>query len=277
MPVLSELLQNCEVKGSVYFCDYLTSPWTMNFYKRGFHYLSEGHCELIDHDGQVHSVHGGDVIVVLREGDHIVHNPHPRAEKNLLICGYFSFRNDVSQLLFKNFPSLFVLRAEEVNNDLWLKASFDFLLSEARNSSPGGELIVNKLTEVLLVQVIRQYAHTHLPDHSFARALYDRHIGKALELMHGHPEQDWTLEKLAKEVGVSRASFAKRFKDLVGVGMFAYLTDIRITRAKHLLEKTDLPIYSIAESVGYASDVAFSRAFKKATGLSIPQYRKNAG
>ena len=106
------------------------------------------------------------------------------------------------------------------------------------------------------------------------RALSDKQISHALRLLHNNPEKNWSLDLLASEVGMSRAGFAKRFKTLSEYSMFDYLTKLRLQRACELLADTELPLYQIANRVGYESDLAFTRTFKKKLGLTPTAYRK---
>ena len=104
----------------------------------------------------------------------------------------------------------------------------------------------------------------------------DRQIGGALKQLHQHPENAWTLENLAREVGMSRAALARRFKDLVGQPMFEYLTRLRMQHARELLQETQLPVYAVAQRVGYESDLAFTKTFRKRTGMTPTRFRKQA-
>ena len=141
---------------------------------------------------------------------------------------------------------------------------------------PGSKLVVDKLTEVVLVELIRINFGRGEQDR-FIAALSDKRIAKALQQLHNNPHITWTLEKMAKKVGMSRAAFAKRFKELVGQPMFEYLTMLRMQRAKELLQETKLPRYEVASRVGYESDLAFTKTFKKHTGTTPTRYRKQAG
>jgi len=111
---------------------------------------------------------------------------------------------------------------------------------------------------------------------SFVGALYDKQISLALTLLHAEPQKPWTLEKLAAEAALSRASFSKRFKERVGQPMFEYLTALRMQRARELLRRTTYPVYEIANRVGYDSDLAFTKAFKRITGTTPTRFRKAA-
>ena len=152
----------------------------------------------------------------------------------------------------------------------------DQLSAEYLSQQPGSELVINKLTEVVLVELVRiNFGRQEAG--GFIRALTDRQISQALAKIHGEPNRTWTLESLAREIGMSRAAFAKRFKELVGRPMFEYLTATRMNHAKELLEETKLPIYQVATRVGYDSDLAFVKTFKKLVGTTPLRYRKSSG
>ena len=110
----------------------------------------------------------------------------------------------------------------------------------------------------------------------FITALSDRRIAEALRRLHTELQTGWTLESLAEEIGISRAALARRFKALVGQPMFEYLTALRMQRAKELLQETSLPLHEIASRVGYESDLAFARTFRRQVGTTPTRYRKRA-
>jgi AraC-like DNA-binding protein len=157
----------------------------------------------------------------------------------------------------------------------WLKTTLDQLSSEYMSQQPGSNVVVDKLSEILLVELIRiNFGRSE--QKGFIGALFDKPISKALELMHTDPQKMWTLDKLATEVAMSRAAFAKRFKERVGQTMFEYLTALRMQHAQELLRESELRLYEIANQVGYESDLAFAKAFKRFLGITPTMYRKNS-
>ena len=171
------------------------------------------------------------------------------------------------------FPSLTIIREEELLKHRWLKSTLDQLSAEYLSQQPGAELAVNKLTEVVLIELIR-INFGRGEQNRFVLALSDKRIAKALQHLHKDPDVAWTLDKMAEEIGMSRAAFAKRFKELVGQPMFEYLTKLRVQRARQLLQDTKLPIIEVASRVGYESDLAFTKTFKKHVGSTPTRYRK---
>ena len=279
MEVLSDILRSMRVHGSVYFCDHLTAPWSMDFKdttSASFHLVRRGECWVMSGD-RTERLGPGDLVFIEPGRDHVLASAptgrEPSATDTLLLCGYCDFTRGSGTPLLDVFPSLTIVREEELRKHTWLKSTLDQLSTEYLAQQPGAELVVNKLTEVVLVELIRiNFGRDE--QKPFIRALSDGRVAAALQRLHAHPERAWTLDALAGEVGVSRAAFAKRFKTLVGRPMFEYLTMLRLQRARELLRETDLPLFEIANRVGYESDLAFTKTFKKHTGATPTKYRK---
>ncbi len=281
MEVLSDILMSMRVQGSVYFCDYLKAPWSMEFKdttSASFHLIRRGECWVMSED-RTEYLGPGDLVFIEPGRDHVLASQPPGKDppsaETLLLCGYFEFAQETLTPLLDVFPSLTIVRDEELLKHPWLKSTLDQLSGEYLSQNPGSELVVNKLTEVVLVELIR-INFGRGEQGWFIAALSDKRIAKALQHVHNNPHITWTLEKMAAKVGMSRAAFAKRFKELVGKPMFEYLTMLRIQRAKELLRRSNLPLYEVAGQVGYESDLAFAKTFKKHTGTTPTRYRKQA-
>src|SRR5262249_45078021 len=134
----------------------------------------------------------------------------------------------------------------------------------------------SKLSELMFLQAIRAHIDTLPPESiGWLSGLRDRHVGAALMLMHGRPGEDWTLDALAKEVGLSRSAFAERFTELMGTPPMGYLGNWRLQVAARLLEAPSMSIAQAAAQVGYESEAAFNRAFKKQVGLPPGAWRRS--
>ena len=133
---------------------------------------------------------------------------------------------------------------------------------------PGSSAVVDRLCELFFIQVLRSHARNDPVFPGFVAALDDPITSRGLRLIHEHPENDWTLDSLARAAGLSRSAFAKRFHQLVGVPPKAYLTTWRMHKAKRLLRNPYARLATVARQVGYASDAAFNRAFKQFFGKS---------
>lgn len=281
MEVLSDILRSMRVSGSVYFCDRMDAPWSKTFDEPGaasFHLVRRGECWVTGDDGSVEQLGPGDLVFVEAGREHTLASHAPGAEPTegactMLLCGYCRFLTDTGTPLAEVFPALTIVRDEEILRHPWLKTTLDQLSAEYLSQQPGSELVVDKLTEIVIVELIR-INFCRAKDSPFIRALNDKQISRALQLLHEKPDQAWTLENLAAEIAMSRAAFAKRFKELVGRPMFEYLTGLRIQRAKEMLRESSLPLYEIASRVGYESDLSFTKTFKKHTGTTPIRYRK---
>ncbi len=281
MEVLSSILGSMRARGSVYFCDRLEAPWSMDFSdteSASFHHVRRGECWVISGDTE-ECLGPGDLVFIEPGRDHVLASqppgqpPRSGGAGTLLLCGYCSFSRDVETPLLDVFPSLVIVREEELAGRPFLKSTLDQLSSEYQSSQPGADLVVNKLTEIVLVELIR-IDFGRSTKSPFVQALSDKQIARALRHLHAHPETPWTLASLAESIGLSRAALAKRFKKLTGVPMFDYLTRVRMQRARELLRETQLPLYEVAGRVGYESDLAFTRTFKKHVGTTPTRYRK---
>ena len=281
MEVLSDILRSMRVEGSVYFCDHLESPWTLDFTdttSASFHLVRRGECWVTLSD-RVERLGPGDLVFIEPGQDHVL-SSHPAGSEppadaagTLLLCGYCEFADEVLTPLLQTLPSFTIVREEEFLRHPWLKSTLDQLSNEYLSQQPGAELVVNKLTEVVLVELIRiNFGRGEKAP--FIAALSDKRISRALQKIHNHPETAWTIDKLSEQVGMSRAAFAKQFSSLVGHPVFEYLTMVRVQRAKELLRDTGLPLYEIANRVGYESDLSFGKTFKKLVGTTPTRYRK---
>lgn len=280
MEVLSDILRGLRVRGSVYFCDKLESPWTLKFNEvehASFHQVRRGECWVSTADGK-EQLGPGDLVYLEAGKKHSLssHPPGGRGRRDactLLLCGYLDFDGTASTPLLDVFPATTIVRDEEIRRHAWLKTTLDQLGAEFTSGKPGAELIIDKLTEIVMVELIR-INFGRAEDNPFVRALSDKQISAALKLLHEKPESGWTLQILAETVGVSRAAFARRFRELIGQPMFEYLTALRVDKARELLAAGTLPVAEVAYRVGYESSVAFSKTFRKQTGLTPAKYRK---
>jgi len=281
MPVLSEILSSIRTSGSVYFCDKLSPPWEAQGQREhpaSFHYLRSGQC-WITFDGERRLLGPGDLVFIGRGDAHTLSSyqdaPSERdyQGETHLLCGYFNFQSEIPSPLAESIPPLMVIRASEVAQMPWMLKTLEHLSSEYDSQAPGAGVVINKLTEIVLVELIRFHLNQSSVD-NFVAALYDKNIGKALELIHTQPHVHWTLESLAAQVAMSRAVFARRFKHLVGQTMFHYLTSVRMRIASERLRDTREHVADIAEQVGYVSDMAFGKTFKEHYGMTPVAWRR---
>ncbi len=283
MELLSQILSGMKVRGSVYFCDVLDTPWEKTFTNTesaSFHMVRRGEC-WVEADGVREYLGAGDLVFLGEGVDHrLISRPAGQQDgepaiSTLLLCGYAEFQLEASNPLLNIVPSMVIVRHEELVRHAWLSATLEQLGAEYLAQSPGAELVVNKLTEIVLIELIR--INFGREDQSpLLAALKDKAISKALQLIHGDLQHHWTLDSLAREVALSRAAFARRFTAIVGQPMFQYLTGLRMEKARELLLETNQPVYAIANQLGYESDASFVKTFKKQLGMTPRQYQKQA-
>jgi AraC-like DNA-binding protein len=159
----------------------------------------------------------------------------------------------------------------------WLQSTLRFIASEAASLKPGGETVITRLADVVVIQAIRSWLESSADaDQGWLAALRDRQIGRALALIHKDPANDWGVASLADAVAMSRSAFSARFTQLVGLSPGRYLTDWRMQVARTRLLDSAEPVARIAEELGYQSEAAFCRAFKRTFQLSPGRVRRGA-
>ena len=152
-----------------------------------------------------------------------------------------------------------------------------FTINEARSSRPGNNALLGRLTELMFVEILREYMQ-QLPEDNggWLAGLNDPHVGKALRLLHASPMRNWTVDELARETAISRSALAERFTQLVGEAPMRYLANWRMQLARQMLREGRHSIQEVATRVGYESEAAFNRAFKRATGSPPATWRRGA-
>ena len=191
------------------------------------------------------------------------------------MCGFLGYDASPRHPLLEALPRMIHARAAEREKGSWLDLFIPVAVAECGNKRPGGESILGRMSELMFVEVIRQYVERLPPaERGWLAGLRDRQVGRALNLIHGSPSHCWTLEKMAGTVGLSRSSLAERFSCTVGVPPMQYLTNWRMQLATRLLQDGVESIAEIACRVGYESEAAFSRAFKRSMGVAPAAWRK---
>jgi AraC-like DNA-binding protein len=190
------------------------------------------------------------------------------------ICGYFGCDARPFNPLLEALPRMFHSQMSATGQS-WLSSMLHVAAEEAERGSAGSETLLAKLAELMFVEVVRKYIAS-LPEDSrgWLTGLRDRHVGDAMRLIHGQPKRQWTLDVLAHEVGLSRSVFADRFTHYVGVSPMQYLGRWRMQLAARRLEIPGVSIAQAGAEVGYESEAAFSRAFKKFVGTPPGAWRR---
>lgn len=264
-----------------------------------FHIVARGSCWVAGDDGVRHWADEGEVIVVPYGDRHVIggvspsecvpitslldplpwgHLPTLRfgggGDQVDLVCGYLYSEDPLFDPALRVFPTAFVVRLPDDAAAKWVRASVDFSLEENTPSNLSTSAISTRLPELVLIEVLRVHLATApAVDHGWLAALRDPVLAPALSLLHAVPERKWTVAELASGSAVSRSLLDERFRTVLGRSPIRYLTEWRMHLAEDLLASTDAGIVAVARRVGYDSEEAFSRAFKRAHGLSPSHWR----
>jgi AraC-like DNA-binding protein len=261
-----------------------------------FHYLSRGSATVALKEGREVRMEEGDFVVVTRGEPHLIYSdrrtkpfpvldlPRPpihvgvvrhgggEEPQSTMICGNFTVARPSRGSVLELLPPVLLLKPTE--DGIWLEAILKRMVSESALERPGQGVALSRLTEVLFVEVLRNWMKSVRPgEGGWLGAMGDPHIGPALQLIHERPDRPWTLGDLGQSVGLGRSAFSARFTRLVGQPMYRYLLARRMSEAAHLLETSDEGIAQIATRVGYATAAAFSKVFQRHHSLSPGRYR----
>ena len=190
-----------------------------------------------------------------------------------IICGSLSFDRASVKPITQLLPSFILVKADQART-LALHNTMQTLASEMAEQAPGSEVVATRLAEVLLIQLLRAHIASGARNKGWLRAIFDPQMGTALSAIHARVSTPWTVESLAEAAGMSRSAFAARFKELLGQAPLEYVTEWRMQKAMQLLQQRDKKLVEVAHSVGYESDAAFSKAFKRVVGTNPGEYLK---
>jgi AraC-like DNA-binding protein len=186
-----------------------------------------------------------------------------------LVCVNVRFDHPAAHQLINQLPKVIHVKAANSHELEWLDATLRFIGSEARTLRPGGDTVLTRLADILIIQTIRWWIeHQPALQRGWLAALRDPRIGRAITLIHREPSRPWTVGALAAEVGMSRSSFADRFTQMVGEPAMRYVARWRMHSALTVLRDEDVDIGELAARLGYASEAAFNRAFKRVLGVT---------
>jgi AraC-like DNA-binding protein len=193
-----------------------------------------------------------------------------------IISGWLYFEKPTLKPIAQLLPKLILVKSEQARS-LALHTTMQLLASEMADQAPGSEVVSNRLAEVLFIQAIRAHiaSGADCRNPGWLRSIFDPQIGVALKTIHENVIHPWTVESLAEAAGMSRSAFAARFKELLGQAPLEYVTEWRMQKAVQLLRQRDKKLFEIAKNVGYESDAAFSKAFKRVLGVSPSEHRRN--
>ena len=267
-----------------------------------YHYVVEGHLRAQIPNGKPVEVEAGEVLILPHNdrhllGSHLDLSPVPAkqvvrvppdgglaiirhgggGEKARVVCGYLGCDRMDGNPLTSALPPIVRFDARKGSTAAWMKSSLEFAADEIAARRAGSGTVLAKLSELLFVEALRRYVEG-LPDEQtgWLAGLKDPFVARALALLHGRVAQQWTVDDLGRDVGLSRSALADRFTRLIGEPPMRYLARWRLQLAAHHLRSTDMPLARIAQQVGYDSGAAFNRAFKRNFGVPPATWRENA-
>lgn len=267
-----------------------------------YHLLTHGKAYAHVEDGERIALSAGDIVVFPHGDSHFMGNGRdcePRDNGRILkeilsqglkvarmggggevtrfICGYMVCDLQLSKAFLGGLPPIFKVNVGNDSSGQWLESSIRYSVEQAVTSQTGSNIVVAKLSEALFAETLRRYVDLLPPGQTgWLAGARDPEVGSALALVHAQPAEPWTIAKLAKHVGVSRSVLAERFRYFLGVPPIAYLTRWRLQLGAQLLATTRRSVAQIAAEVGYESEPAFNRAFKREFGAPPARFRLKA-
>jgi transcriptional regulator GlxA family with amidase domain len=192
-----------------------------------------------------------------------------------MVCGFLGCATAKDNPVISTLPPMLKLKVEGGAGE-WIRSTFRYAAEEVSAGRPGSETVLAKLSELLFVEAVRSYAESLPNDRTgWLAGLREPFVGRALALLHQDLTRRWTVDDLGREVGLSRSALADRFIRLIGMPPMHYLAHWRMHVATQKLRNTRASLAQVAESVGYDSEAAFSRAFKKAFGVAPATWRRS--
>lgn len=316
MDALADVLRVVRLTGSVFLDAKFTAPWSlvtnvqperMKLFLApatqiiGFHYIVSG--RLIAHvlGGPPTELKAGELILLPRNDLHVLGsdrgltpgrandivmtasgaaiwklNYGGGGDETNIVCGFLGSDSTLNPVITA-LPPLMTLNIAETPGGAWIAESFTFAAQHLASGAAGGASIIAKLAELMFVEAVRRYVELQpAAETGWLSGLRDPAVSQALALMHTRPQRDWSVEELAEAVNLSRSTFADRFANVIGQPPMRYLTARRMQIAAHKLRDTPGTIAQISFDVGYESEAAFSRAFRREFGQPPAAWRKQA-
>ncbi len=302
--LLSEVFATLRLRSDIYFRADLCGVFAIAVPPERrlirFHYVRRGSCDVgVEGRNDWHRLHEGDLVIVPNGATHVIADSPGRTPRPLgeilagcaldasgllaygrgegrveLLCGFCRFDEAIDHPIMSHLPPTIVLEARDLGREPWILTVLRLIALETDLDGPGMRGILSRLLEIVLIQAVRRQSGADAVTGGFVAAMADANLSKALLAIHGSPERAWTIEGLARLAGLSRASFAARFAEVVGVPPIGYLTTWRLMKARLMLRETDLAIDEIAFRCGYASLASFTRRYAAAFGVGPGAYRR---
>ncbi len=269
-----------------------------------YHFVTEGRCraQLLNR-GTVVELEAGDLILFPQNDQHrmgsdlrlaavpsltLVEPPSDSGalarirhggggEHTRFVCGFLACDKRLCRPLLSALPPMLKVPLAKSPTGSWIATTIRHAATETHAPGPASEAVLSRLSELLFIEAIREYVRS-LPEgqSGWFAGLRDSHVGRALALLHAHPARGWEVEALAREVGLSRSALADRFVAMIGEPPMQYLTGWRLALAAQALTNTNEAVAEVAARVGYESEAAFNRAFKREHGLPPAAWRRAA-
>ena len=298
--VLGDVLNTLRFRGSIFFRSQLASPWGMSlgkFESPRFHIALNGNFFLgsEDNDKQVVNIDYMDIVLLphgeshwiadqpdreLTQSQHAVEACELGAPlfqqgdiTNQIMCGLVHFDKELLHPVISSLPSVLHFTNIKVDDPIWM--SVMLIDAEMKETYASQTSIIDRLTEILFLQLLNKYVNENKDATGFFAAIRDRRIRRLLELIHQEPELQWTLEMLGKRAGMSRATLARQFKNEIDVSPMTYLTNWRMIKAYHLLKYSSQSLDEIAEMVGFSTARTLTKAFQRHFGYTPSDLRLN--
>lgn len=265
-----------------------------------YHFVLEGSVRLRLADGQELQLTAGETVMFPRNAPHVMGSDlsaspvdaddlaRPGADGGLatihfggtgectrIVCGFLGAEDILGNPVIDALPTALHLAARPGSAGDWIRSCFHHAAEQIAAGRTGSEAMMSKLSEMLFVEAIQRFAEDPVHPHTgWLAAFRDRHLSRALALLHARTAEPWTVDALGREVGLSRSALAARFVEVLGIPPMQYLANWRIHSAAHELASSGKPIPRIAQAVGYESEASFTRAFKRLMGMPPATWRR---
>jgi AraC-like DNA-binding protein len=303
---LGQALHHLRMSGAFYCRTELTAPWGLTLPPMPghlwFHVVTSGALQLEGSEDRPVPLQPGDLALVTQGAGHALRSEPGVAAPGVLdlereavsdryevlrhggggtltrlMCGAVRFDHPAARNLVAALPELIRIEALSTPDVERMQATLGLIAAETFRPQPGGEAVITRLADVLVIQAIRAWIETDPNARTgWLGALRDPQIGQALALVHAEPTRAWTVASLAREVAMSRSAFAARFTELVGEPAMQYVTNLRMRAAVNALSEDGATVAELADKLGYRSQAAFARAFKRVVGVAPGQVRRRA-
>jgi AraC-like DNA-binding protein len=294
---LGEALHFLRVTGSFYCRSELTAPWGLTMPDwpdcLWFHIVTAGRFHLEVDGVEPRVLQAGDLALVPHGQGHVLRSEPGAIAPDVLtlehefqnryailrhggggaattvVCGAVRLDHPAAHHIIAVLPEVVHVEPGGGRHAEWMQSTLRLIAAEAASLRPGGEAVLTRLSDILVIQALRGWIeHDPAAQRGWLGALRDPQIGRAISLIHRDPARDWTVASLASELAMSRSAFAARFTELVGEPAMRYVTRWRMQVARSWLVEEGATVGGVAGRLGYQSEAAFSRAFKRTVGVS---------